>query len=132
MKMLIILLTALLVISGTAWAQDTGPDYHKATNTGLTGSKVVLNANFKYSSTPNYYMYAISDVGKFYISGYRYSGGDYGTWSRVFPSGSYVSAITDTTIEWHSNLALPIHNKVDVLVITSQESGGDVDLVVYQ
>lgn len=129
MRMLVVSLVALMLISGTAWAQDSGPDYYRAINTGSIGTKVMLNDNFQYNPTPNFYVYAISDESKFYISGYRYTGG---TWSRVFPSGSYVNAVTDTTILWHANLVLPVHHRVDLLCITAVTDDAAVDLVVYK
>jgi hypothetical protein len=129
MKTILAALVALMLVSGTAWAQELGPNYYRATNTTTVGKKIVLNTAFLVNPTPRYNVYAISDESKFYITGWRYTGG---VWAKVFPQGTFVNAVTDTAVLWHMNVALPISQKVDVLYVRSVTSGASVDLVVYQ
>ncbi len=129
MKMLIAAMFALLLVSGTAWAQlpPVGPDYVHVTNSGTVGSKVLLNPVFRYNPTPRFSVYAKSSEGEFKVSGYRYVGG---TWTKVFPLFSV--AADDTAVLWGAGMTLPITQQVDVLCVTSQDSDGSVDLVWYK
>jgi hypothetical protein len=129
MKMLIAAMFALLLVSGTAWAQlpPVGPDYVRVTNTGAVGNKVLLNTVFRYNPTPRFSVYAISSLGEFKVSGYRYINQ---VWTKVFPLFS--TAVDDTAVLWVANMALPITQQIDVLCVTSQENGGSVDLVWYK
>jgi len=128
LKSIVACAIALMLISGTAWAQfpEIGPSYYRLENTITTGVKVVLNPNFETQATPRFVSYIISDEAKFWVSGYRYVDK---TWVKVFPQGTTPA---DTAVYWHANIALPITTKIDVLCFTSSLSDGGADLVVYK
>jgi len=126
MKTILAALVALMLVSGTAWAQ-TGPDYFTATNTGTVGTKVLLNTLFRVNPTPRFQVYALSADDAFKVSGYRYMAG---TWTKVFPLFS--TAPADTAVSWGSGMTLPITQQVDLLCVTSDASGGSVKLVWYK
>ena len=130
MRMLIVSLVALMLVSGTAWAQDFGPEYFRKTNNVAVGNKILLNTNYRVNPTPTYNIYVISDESKFYVTGYRYLNG---AWTKVFPAGTYASAESDTAIYWTSlNVALPIHQRIDLLYVRAATNGAAVTTVVYK
>ncbi len=119
----------LLMVSGTAWAQNgIGPDFFQASDTGTTGTKVLLNSSFATTPTVKREMFLYSTDGAFKVSGYRYSRGS--GWYKVFPKFS--SADKDTAVNWVSGVVLPVTQSVDLLVIDHAENSGTTKIVMYR
>lgn len=127
LKSFILCALVAMLVSGTAWAQTEGPAYYKATNTLLVGTQIDLNPNWVTTPSPKPYLYLTSSVDAFKVSGYRYING---AWTKVFPR--FMKTTTDTALTWpYVNQTLPIHVKVDRLFITSNTSGGTVEVLSY-